>query len=59
MCYVAKLFRRKVIFVEVFDRVNNPTLSGRLVYPIADLFFVQHKELLEKYPNAKYIGGIY
>lgn len=59
MCYLAKLFKKKVIFVEVFDRIDNPTLSGRMVYKIADTFIVQHKELLEKYPKAKYIGGIY
>lgn len=59
MCYLAKIFKRKIIFIEVFDRINNPTLSGKMLYKIADLFIVQHKELLKKYKNAKYIGGIY
>jgi len=59
MCYLAKLFKKKIIFVEVFDRTTSPTLSGRLVYKIADVFIVQHEDLLSKYKNAKYIGGIY
>lgn len=59
MCYLGKLFHKKIVFVEVFDRIWSPTLSGRMVYPIADCFIVQHKELLDKYPKAKYIGGIY
>lgn len=59
MCYLAKLFRRKIIYVEVFDRIEFPTLTSRLIYPIADLFFVQHRELLTFFPRAKYIGGIY
>ncbi len=59
MCYLAKLFKKKIVFIEVFDRITTPTLSGRLVYKIVDLFIVQHKELLHKYKNAKYIGGIY
>lgn len=59
MCYLAKIFKKKVIFVEVFDRIYTPTLSGRMVHKIADLFVVQHEELLEKYDNAKYIGGVY
>lgn len=59
MCYLAKLFKKKIIFVEVFDRIYSPTLSGRMVYPIADTFLVQHEELLKSYPKAKYIGGIY
>lgn len=59
MCYLAKIFRKKIVFVEVFDRINNPTLSGRMVHKIANLFIVQHEELLNKYSNSKYIGGIY
>ncbi len=59
MCYLAKLFGKKIIYVEVFDRIVSPTLTGRLVYPIADLFLVQHKELIDKYPKAKYLGGMY
>lgn len=59
MCYIAKIFKKKVVFVEVFDRINNPTLSGRIVHKISDLFIVQHKELLIKYDKSKYIGGIY
>lgn len=59
LCYLAKLFGKKVIFVEVYDRVLTPTLSGKLVYPIADCFIVQHPELLIEFPKAKYIGGIY
>lgn len=59
MCYLAKMFKKKVVFVEVFDRIYSPTLSGRMVHKIADLFIVQHEELLEKYDNAKYIGGVY
>ena len=33
--------------------MDNVSLSGRMVYKIADTFIVQHKELLEKYPKAK------
>ena len=59
MCYIAKLFKKKIIFVEVFDRINNPTLSGRMVHRIADTFIVQHEEMLEEYKKSKYIGGVY
>ena len=59
MCYLGKLFHKKIIFIEVFDRITSPTLSGKLIYPIANLFIVQHKELLPIYKKAKYIGGIY
>lgn len=59
MCYIAKIFRKKVIFIESFSKTTTPTLSGKLVYPIADLFIVQWESMLEVYPNAVYGGTLY
>ena len=59
MCYIAKIFKKKIIFIETFANINTPTLAGRLVYGISDLFLVQWKELLNIYPKAIYKGGIY
>lgn len=59
MCYLAKLFRRKVIFIETFANSKSKTLSGKMIYPIADLFIVQWKEMLDLYPKAVYGGSIY
>ena len=59
MCYIAKLFRAKVIWIETFANRNTKTLAGRLVYPIADTFVVQWEEMKKIYPKAKYWGWIY
>lgn len=59
MCYIAKLFRKKVIFIETFANRKTKTASGKLVYPIADAFIVQWEEMLKHYPNAIYGGWIY
>ncbi|WP_017726211.1 PssD/Cps14F family polysaccharide biosynthesis glycosyltransferase [Halalkalibacterium ligniniphilum] len=59
MCYIAKLFGRKVIFIESFAKTTTPTLSGRMVYPIADLFIVQWESMKKVYPKAVYGGSIY
>lgn len=59
MCYIGKLFGKKIIFIESFAKRTSPTLSGRLVYPIASIFIVQWKTMLKFYPKAKYFGGIY
>ena len=48
-----------LLCVEVFDRIDNPTLTLRLLKNIADTIIVQHKEMLEKFPNAKYFGGVF
>lgn len=59
MCYIGKLFRSKIIFIETFANRNTKTVSGKLVYPIADTFIVQWEEMLNLYPKAIYEGWIY
>lgn len=59
MCYIAKLFGKKVVFIESFAKSQSKTISGRIVYPIADLFIVQWESMLELYPKAIYGGAIY
>lgn len=59
MCYIGKLFGSKIIFIETFANSKTKTLSGKLVYPIADVFMVQWEEMLKLYPKAIYKGGIY
>ena len=59
MCYLAKLFRKKVIYIETFANIHSKSMSGKMVYPIADMFVVQWKSMLELYPKATYGGWIY
>ena len=59
MCYIAKIFRKKVIYIETFANRNTKTVAGRFVYPIADVFVVQWEEMLKVYPKAEYWGWIY
>ncbi|QHS23515.1 polysaccharide biosynthesis protein [Virgibacillus sp. MSP4-1] len=59
MCYIAKLFRKKVVYIESFAKSKTPSLSGKLVYPIADLFIVQWETMKDVYPDAIYGGAIY
>ncbi len=59
MCYIGKIFKSKIIFVETFANRTTRTLSGVMVYPIADLFIVQWEEMLKLYPKAVYGGWIY
>ena len=59
MCYIAKLFGAKIIWIETFANRNTKTLAGRLVYPIATTFVVQWEEMKKLYPKAEYWGWIY
>lgn len=58
-CIYAKVFRKKVIYIESFARINSVNKTGKLIYKFADLFIVQWENLLEFYPNAVYGGWIY
>ena len=58
--YIAKLFRIKTIFIESWCRVNEPSLTGKIVYPVSDLFLVQWEQLLRKYgKKAGYRGRVF
>lgn len=62
VCYCAFLLKvvgmgdTKIIFVESFCRVEKLSLTGRLLYPIADRFIVQWPQLLLKSKRAEYLG---
>ncbi len=57
--WVGKLFGAKTIYMEVFDRVDHSTITGKLVYPVADRFIVQWEEMRKIYPKAINLGGIF
>ena len=59
MCLIGKLFGSRIIFIESFANVDTKTITGRLIYPVADLFIVQWKGMLKVYPKAHYNGFIY
>ena len=59
MCYLGKLLGNKIIYIETFANRHSKTATGKLIYPIADLFIVQWEEMLELYPKAVYGGAIY
>lgn len=57
--YIGKLMGCKLIYIEVFDRYDKPTLTGKLVYPIVDKFIVQWEEMKKIYPKAINLGSIF
>ena len=59
MCILGKLFGSKVVYIETIANTNKKTATGKLIYPIADLFIVQWEEMLKLYPKAVYGGTIY
>ena len=57
--YLGKLFGAKLIYIEVFDRIDKGTLTGKMVYPITDKFIVQWEEQKKVYKKAINLGSIF
>lgn len=59
MCLMAKLFRKKIIWILCHARVITKEKSASAVYPFTDVFIVQWESAKKLYPKAKYYGGIF
>ena len=46
--YIGRLMGIKLVFIEVYDRIDKPTLTGRVVYPICNCAVGGTKEVLPK-----------
>lgn len=57
--FLGKLLGVKLIYLEGVAQVYSPSLTGRIVNPVVDLFLVQWKTLQDKYlRKARYRGGL-
>ena len=52
-------FHCKCYYVEVFDRIDKGTISGKICYRFCDKFFVQWEEQKKVYPKSIYLGSIF
>ena len=57
-CLISKLFGVKTIYVETFTSIEKPTLTGRIMYYLADYFYYQWDELKSYFPKGEYIGEL-
>ncbi|WP_225993711.1 PssD/Cps14F family polysaccharide biosynthesis glycosyltransferase [Actinomadura rudentiformis] len=55
---LGRLLGIRTVYLEVYDRIDSGTLTGRLCYPIADLFLVQWEEQLARYPKGTVVGQL-
>lgn len=55
---LAKLTRIPTVYLEVYDRIDAPTLTGRLCRPLASRFCVQWEEQRALYKDAHVVGPI-
>ena len=54
----AWLLRIPTVFIEVYDRVDTPTMTGRLCGPFTTRRIVQWSSQLDFYPDAHLVGPL-
>lgn len=54
---LGRLQRRRLVYVESITRVERLALTGRLVYPLVDAFFVQWESLTSR-RRARFHGSV-
>lgn len=55
---VGKLLRIPNVFIETVTRTQTPSLTGRLMYHLADKFFYQWPALARYFPKGTYGGSL-
>ena len=56
--WLGALLRIRTVFIEVIDRIDHPTLTGRLVAPVATAVLLQWPEQLRAYPRGTLVGPL-
>jgi len=56
---LGRLFGIRTVFLEVYDRIDSRTLTGRLVRPFTDAFLVQWPEQQQVYGTGTVVGALY
>jgi UDP-N-acetylglucosamine:LPS N-acetylglucosamine transferase len=55
---LARVLGHRTVYVEVYDRIDTATVTGRLCYPLSDLFLLQWQEQRRNYPKGVVIGSL-
>lgn len=56
---MGRLQGAQTVYLEVYDRIDLPTLTGRLCYPLSNLFLLQWEEQRRHYPRGIVIGSVF
>jgi hypothetical protein len=57
--WVARLYGARVVYVESLARIDGPSLSYRLIAPVAERRYVQWPELAQVLPGSRFAGNVF
>lgn len=55
---MARSVGARSVYLETIDRLDKPSLTGRLVYPFVDDFLGQWDSLVHRLPRAEHVGVV-
>ena len=56
--WIGRALGARVVYVESLTRIEAPSLSCRLIAPVASRIYAQWPELTESVPRARYLGSV-
>jgi UDP-N-acetylglucosamine:LPS N-acetylglucosamine transferase len=56
---LARVFGARTVYLEVYDRIMTPTLTGRLCAPLTDVFMLQWPQQQAAYPRGVVVGQVF
>lgn len=56
--FLARLYGVPSAFIEVYDRVDSPTITGRVAHVLATRFFIQWPSQQRFYPRGVLVGEL-
>jgi UDP-N-acetylglucosamine:LPS N-acetylglucosamine transferase len=57
--WLGRLMGTRVVYVESFTRIDGPSLSGRLIAPVADRVYGQWPDMAGAMGGARYVGNVF
>lgn len=56
---LARFYGARTAYLEVYDRIDSSTMTGRLCSPLADVFMLQWPEQQAVYPSGVVVGQVF
>ena len=57
--WIGRLLGARIVYVESFTRIDGPSLSCRMIAPVASRIYAQWPELTKALPRARYVGNVF
>jgi beta-1,4-N-acetylglucosaminyltransferase len=57
--WVGRLLGARVVYIESFTRIDDASLSCRMIAPAADRLYVQWPQLAEILPGSRHVGNVF